>query len=233
MSAATVAIAVAPAVAGAVASHELNKNNSSGTTTPAQSASLSATSQTAGQQSQLAGYLQKQGMMTAPALGQAQSYYSTLLNGNRAAMQQAVSPEANAIADTTKGAQMNLERMGVTGGQKIQAMADLNRQAAGQQGQLTVGVRPAAAQQLTQIGQIGLGAQTGALSGLSGAASTYSNLLGQSTNIANTQYQRNQQMGQMVGGLVSTGLQTYANRNPGGGGVPSGSTGDWTTGIYS
>lgn len=180
-------------------------------TTEAQGQALQAQAGVAGQASNLSKYLQQQASYTTPALGRAMGYYDTLLRGNRAAMQQATAGAAGQISDTAKGAAMNLERMGVTGGQKVQAMADLARQSQGQLGQLSVGVQPGAAQALAGIGQTGLNTSAQALQGLSTAGNIYSSLIGGQRGLEQQQYGRQQQFGSMLGQMVGQGLNIASN----------------------
>jgi len=176
-----------------------------------QTALMQSQTRSADQATSLSKYLQKQAQYSAPAFGRAMGYYSTLLNGNRGAMQQAVAPEAAGITDAAKGATMNLERLGVTGGQKVQAQADLARQTGGQLGQLTVGLRPQAANALGNMGAQGMGFAGQALQGLTGAGSIYANALKQTTDIANTQYDRNKQTGASLAGLIMPTLNAWAS----------------------
>lgn len=174
--------------------------------TPQQQQAYSGATGAAGQMTGLSKMLQQQGALGAPAYGQAINYYQTLLQGNRGAMQAAVAPAANQIADNYKGSQMNLERLGIQGGQKLQAEAELNRQKAGQLGQLTVGLQPMAAQALGNLGVQGANmiGQAGNLQGQAG--NIYAGLLGQQTQMANTQYNRNQDFGSSLSKIVGQGL---------------------------
>ncbi len=188
--------------------------------TPQQQATYGQAMQTGKDMSSMSKYLMQQSKMGAPAYGKAVDYYSTLLGGDRAKMQQAVAPAAGQISDTYRGAQANLERMGIRGGGRDQAMAELNRQQAGQLGQLTVGMQPMAAQQLGQLGQQGMGFAAQGLQGLSSAGNLYSSLLGQQTRMADTQYDRNKEFGGSLGSLITSGLkgatEWWANRGDGG-----------------
>lgn len=96
-----------------------------------------------------------------PALGQATNYYSRLLNGDRAAMTGALTPEIGATNAVYAGANRSLDRAPAGAGRDI-ARAELGRERAGKIGSLVSGVRPMAAEALTGIGQnaaqMGIGA---------------------------------------------------------------------------
>lgn len=185
-------------------------------TTQAQGQTIGQAQGAAGDVSNLSKYLQTQGRMTAPALGRAMGYYETLLNGNRSAMNQAVAPESGRITDASKGAAMNLERMGVTGGQKQQAQADLARQTGGQLGQLTLGMRSQAAGALSDIGKTGLGLSGQALQGFGRAGDIYTNILRGQGQLENQQYGRQQDVGRSIGSLIGPAVDAFSGKFGGG-----------------
>lgn len=185
-------------------------------TTGAMGQTLQSGMNTAGNVSGLSKYLATQGQMAAPAFGRAMSYYQTLLGGNRAAMQQAVAPAAGQITDAAKGQQMNLERMGIVGGARDQARAEIARQAGGQLGGLTVGVQAGAADQLGRMGQAGLGMVSQGVQGLGTAGNIYSQLLSRQSGVNQMTYNRQQQQGSSLAGLIMPVLNTFANRSRGG-----------------
>lgn len=140
---------------------------------------------------------QNQYSAAAPAYGQALGYYSTLLGGNRSAMQQAVAPETQSINDIYGGSERNLERMGVRGGEAATAKADLARQQAGQLASLVGGVRPGAAAQLGSLGLSGVGGAGSMAGGAAGAAGSAAG--GNLNALENLQNQRNISYGNLFG----------------------------------
>lgn len=111
-----------------------------------------------------------------PATQGALAYYSKLLNGSRATMQQAVAAPTRQITDTYRGAEKSLERQGVRGGVAQTALAELSRDRAASIAGLTTGVQGQAADRLATIGS-DLTSQ--GMSGISGAASQFGSAAGQ------------------------------------------------------
>jgi hypothetical protein len=103
-----------------------------------------------------------------PAMQSSLSYYQTLLNGNRAAQQQAIAAPVAQLTDTFRGAERGLDRSMVRGGVRDMATADLHRDRANQIGQLTTGVQPLAAANLGQLGSAATGMASGPLSTAAG-----------------------------------------------------------------
>jgi hypothetical protein len=128
------------------------------------------------------------------------NYYRTLLNGNRAAMANATAAPRTQIQEGIRGAQANIQRLGLRGAARDVASADLNRQGASQISGLTTGVQPAAASALTSIG--GGQLQTGG-SMVSGSGNLFGNMLGQ--GYANRVYSRQQgaETGNKIGGFIA------------------------------
>ena len=124
-----------------------------------------------------------------PAMRTALNYYSTLLQGNRAAMNQAVAGPTAQITDMYRGAERNLERTGVRGGVKDLATAELGRDRTSKLAQLTTGVQPMAAASLGSLGGQATGQAQGATAGAGGL---YSQIMGQ-------QFQNRQNTNQMLG----------------------------------
>ena len=168
-------------------------------------------------QNSLANYLRKQSEETynlsAPAYGKAISWYQSLLGGNRTAMNQAVAPAVGQLNETYKGAERGLDRMGIRGGERDMARAELQRQKAGQIGGLTVGVQPAAADKLGQLGMQGMyaslnGSQASGSAGMN-AANIYDSLLRRS----DVQFGRDAETGQSLMSLIMPWLnQLMAQR---------------------
>lgn len=109
-----------------------------------------------------------------PAIQQASGYYSRLLGGSRAGLREAVAPEAAGIRDSYRGAGGAISRM-LRGGERDLAMGRLAQSQAGQLGGLTMGVRPAAA---GALGNLGMGSVYPGLTGGASAGSMYGGLLG-------------------------------------------------------
>lgn len=102
-----------------------------------------------------------------PYLQQAGGYYQPLLQGSRAAMSQAVAPEAGGITSVYRGAERGLERSGLQGGDLDLARAEMSRQRAGQISNLIPQARAGAASSLASLGAGALGASQGG-AGLAG-----------------------------------------------------------------
>ena len=133
-----------------------------------------------------------------PYLRQAGSYYSTLLNGNRAAMSQAVAPSVAQITGNYRGAQRGIEG-GLRGAARDYATAGLNRQRASQIAGLTTGVQPGAADALAKLGTQGM---QFAAPLLNTSGNVYTNLLAQGAQ--NRQYgrQEGEKTSGQIGGFV-------------------------------
>jgi hypothetical protein len=161
---------------------------------------------------QMGGDLFKAGM---PATQNALNYYTTLLRGNRAAMQMATAGPAAQLTDTYRGAERGLERAGVRGGEAATARAELNRDRANSIAQLTTGQQGNAAAALGQLG--GEATQTG-VRAVEGASIGYGNLAGQAGDRANqyTQNERSDWGG--VGRSIGEILKIWNQRRGGGGG---------------
>lgn len=179
---------------------------------PEESAALGGAQNVAGQLSSTGTNLIQQG---APLQGQAASYWSTLLGGNRAAMAQATAAPRAAITDVYRGAESNLTRSGVRGASRDVAKAELGRDRASQIAGLTTGVQPMAASALGEVG--------------SDLTRTGSNLLGQSGSIwgnllgagfANRKYgrQEGEKAGSSIGSFLFDILSGTIGKKFGGGG---------------
>lgn len=133
------------------------------------------------EQGQLAGQMRRQGgQLFATGMPQVQStidYYRTLMDGSRAARMNAVSGEAQDVAQAYAGADAAADR-NLQGGEREQAKAENARARAGQIARLTTGVRPGAAAALGQMGT-GLVGAAGQFQG--SAADITGSLLGNET----------------------------------------------------
>jgi hypothetical protein len=168
----------------------------------------------AGQQG-IASQLQGQGQQLygagMPAMRSALNYYSTLLQGNRAAMSQAVAGPTAQLTDMYRGAERNLDRQGIRGGGRDLAQAELGRDRAGQLARLTTGVQPMAAGALGQMGSSAVGQGLGATGAAGGQ---YGQILGQQfTNRQNT----NQMWGDAMGDVGGAAYDVWKMKSKGGG----------------
>jgi len=152
-----------------------------------------------------------------PAAQQSLSYYGTLLRGNRAAQAQATAAPRGAITDTYRGAERSLERSGLRGAGRDQAIADLNRDRAGSISSLVTGVQPGAAAALMQ-GGTNLISEGNAAFG--NAGSIYGGLLGQ--GFANRKYAREEgeKTGSSIGSFLFDILSGGFGKKGGGKGIP-------------
>lgn len=134
-----------------------------------------------------------------PAMRSALNYYQTLLQGNRAAMSQAVAGPTAQLTDLYRGAERNLDRQGVRGGSRDLAVAELGRDRTNQLAQLTTGVQPMAAANLGQLGSAATGMGSGPLAA---AGSSYANMAQQGFQQRQYSNQAWGQAAQNVGGLA-------------------------------
>lgn len=150
-----------------------------------------------------------------PGAQQAMGYYSTLLQGNRGAMNLATAAPRAAITDQTRGAERGLERSGLRGGIRDLASANLQRQSAGQIAGLTTGVQPMAAEGLSRLGTTLTGQGATAMSA---GGNIYSRLLGEGFD--NRKYARGEgeKTGSALGGLIFDVLNGTLNKKKAGGG---------------
>lgn len=155
-----------------------------------------------------------------PAAGRTAGYYSTLLGGDRAAMRAATAGPRGAIEDTYRGAARGIERSGLRGGSRDQALAELAREGAGKVAGLTSGVQPMAAEGLgnlagSLIGQGGANLGNSALTGQS-LLSQAGSMFGTQTQNKWNQYAAGQQQIQQWGALLAQLLEAQ-RRNTGAG----------------
>ena len=161
---------------------------------------------------QMGGDLFKAGM---PATQNALNYYTTLLRGNRAAMQMATAGPAAQLTDTYRGAERGLERAGVRGGEAATARAELNRDRANSIAQLTTGQQGNAA---AMLGQLGGDATSQGVRSVEGASIGYGNLAGQAGDRANQYTQNERADWGGVGRSIGEILKIWNQRRGGGGG---------------
>lgn len=155
-------------------------------------------------------FAKRQFTLAQPAYTRALGYYNTLLGGNRAAMGQAVAPEAASISDRYAGAQRGLERSFVRGGERDLAMAELGRSKAADLSSLIRDVRPRAAGAIAELGQSGmrdaLGFGGAAGQGFYGAGSIYGNLVGNERARAYDDWQRSFELGKAISSILGPWL---------------------------
>jgi hypothetical protein len=120
-----------------------------------------------------------------PYMRKAGGYYSTLLGGNRAAMQQATAAPRAMLQEQLRGQEGKLATSGIRGAARDVIGGQMSRDNAGKVAGLTTGVQPYAAEQLAK-----LGTDQAQLAGpmLANAGNIYSNLLGK--GFENRKYSR-------------------------------------------
>ncbi len=129
--------------AGSIGGSLLSKNPGGASDAQAQAAAATGANFQTGQQ------LTGQAM---PHLQAGLGYYRDLLSG-RSRQQAATAPAASNINQAFQGAQANVERGFLRGGEKDKAVADLNRDKVNNISRLYAGVQPAAASALMTGGQ--------------------------------------------------------------------------------
>jgi hypothetical protein len=210
--------AIVPAIGLAISAYSAYKNSkAAGKAGKAQEGLLNEQAASARQGREIGTGLVKQGM---PATSSALSYYSKLLQGNRAMMSQATAGANRQITDVYRGAERGLERQGVRGGERQTALAELNRDRAASIAGLTTGQQGGAASALADIG----GQMTSqGISGISGAASQFgsgANAYGQNARYYGGQAQADMAgVGRSAGELGKVGYDWWKNRGAGGGGT--------------
>ena len=173
-------------------------------------------------QTNLANQMQGQGAQlfgkAMPALTNTLNYYQTLMGkGGRTAAYAATAPAAENVSSVYGGAANNLLRSGVQGGERDTALADLNREKAGQMSRLVTGVQPMAAQGLAGLGTSLLG---GAGSFEGGASGIYGNQTAMGAANRKLGLQAGGQTSAGFGGLIAQLMNIYKGKN-----VTSGMTG--------
>ncbi len=108
-----------------------------------------------------------------PALGQAQSYYSSVAGGDPASLARATMPQVNASREAYSQAQKQIDMTAPKGGQRDQATTSLAQGQAGDLSRILTGGVQDAYTHLANIGQFGT---TGALQGLQTATGAGSSL---------------------------------------------------------
>lgn len=137
----------------------------------------------------------------APALSKASGYFSTLAGGNRAQITQAVAPDVQNINSVYGGTARTLSRF-LRGPTKDVAMADAERQRAGQIGNLFSGVRPQANTALAGIGESAVSGASGIFGSQAQLAQQAEEQSAQNTTAAGTGF----------GGLLFNLLKTFVKQ---------------------
>jgi hypothetical protein len=156
----------------------------------------------------------------------AANYWSTLLGGDKTAIQGAVGPSADLVRGSMNAAQRTIGNILPAGGERNLALAQNNQQGYSQLARLYAGVQPIAAGQLGQLSQIPLQAGVGTMG--QGAPQVAAGLQAQ-------QGAKGQAMqgAQGAGSLIYQGMNKLGNRNSGGSGKGSGSntSGNWASAL--
>jgi len=194
--------------AGALVGRQAQKNALK--RSPEEQAALKGAQGAANQLGRVGGELTQQGQDYQRKPGQ---YFETLLNGNRAAMSQAVAGPTAQITGNYRGAERNLQQQGIRGAARDQAAADLNRQRVSQIAGLTTGMQPYAAEQLAKLGQDNI--STG-VNALGQGGQLHSGLLGQ--GYTNRVYSRKEgaDTASAIGGLARDVGEVAFKKSPGG-----------------
>ena len=153
----------------------------------------------------LGGYAADSYEMSKPALQQAMNYYRTVANGSRSAINETNAPQIAQVQDIYKGAAGNIPYQ-MRGPQKDMALADLNRQKAGQLSMMPIQAKQNGVTNLANLGVQGMGlagnfsgAQTGALSGQSGSLNTMFGIQNDAMKAQNAAYSKiGENMGNML-----------------------------------
>lgn len=144
-------------------------------------------------------------------------YFRRIVNGNRAEMATALMPETSRINEMYTGA--NKGMFNLRGPTKDRQLAENNRQRLSSLGQMIGGARGSAASSLgqigSQLGQLGLGESAVGMSGMQGAGSIWSRLLGGAEERGLASDLASERTGQATGNLLFSVLR---NVNWGGGG---------------
>lgn len=144
------------------------------------------------------GMAKDQYSLASPAYGQAMSYYSRLLGGNRALAAQATAAPQAQITDIYRGAERGLDRGMVRGGARNLASAELNRDRAGKLSSLVTGVQPMAAENLSSLASEGFSNAQGFMAT---GINAYGGGANVASNIAQRARERQQQQNAMWSGI--------------------------------
>ena len=153
-----------------------------------------------------------------PAIQGAAGYYQRLM-GSRQAAQAATAPAAANISEAYKGAGAGVDRSFLQGGQRDQAIADLNRDKTSQIARLYAGVQPSAAAALGSLGTSAVG----------GANNVYGSIMGQGLDqrkfAEGVDTQNGQASGNILYSILKGGFNAWNNRSGGLSSIPNVSMG--------
>lgn len=176
------------------------------------------------------GDAQKQFGQANTSLDQSANYFSPLLRGGRAAIDQTLAPERAGITETYRGAGKALEQSGMRGGTRDVAGAELNRDRAAKLALLPSAARQGAASAMLQVGQTQgnmAATQAGTAANLFGNAtqakgvsgSGYNALLGDATDRWKTQNAAGGVAGGGIGSMIFDAIKSQGKK--GGGVLPN------------
>lgn len=174
------------------------------------------------------GDAQKQFGRANTSLDASANYFSPLLRGGRAAIDQTLAPERAGITETYRGAGKALEQSGMRGGTRDLASAELNRDRASKLALLPSAARAGAAESMMKLGgeQGNLAAtQAGTGANLYGGAATakgtgaygYNALLGSADRREYVQGQNAQTAGTGIGSMIFDAIKSKQGKSAGGG----------------
>jgi hypothetical protein len=104
-----------------------------------------------------------------PALDAAMKHYLTLAQGGRGEINSLLAPDRAAVNETARGTARGIEAHMAPGGQRDQAIADMNRQRQGQLGLMPMQARTDAMGKLAALGGQGMDRGYNFMSGAAGA----------------------------------------------------------------
>jgi hypothetical protein len=182
------------------------------------------------------GGAQKQFTSANNSLDQSANYFSPLLRGNRAAIDQTLAPERAGITETYRGAGQALEQSGMRGGTRDLATAELNRDKASKLALLPSAARAGAADSMMKLGGeqgqlAGTQANTGAnlFNAATGSKGTgaqgYGALLQSADRREYVQGQNAKEAGTGIGSMIFDAMKSKKGKSSGGLSLPTGSGG--------
>jgi len=134
----------------------------------------------------LQGYAKKQYALAEPAYTKALGYYSGLAGGSTAGIGQILAPDLASLSASYAGGEKGIERMGLRGGERDMARANLNQARTASIGSMFSNARRGAMEQLASLGAGGVSGVTGlgtaAIGGYGSAGNLFSSLLSNAYN---------------------------------------------------
>lgn len=174
------------------------------------------------------GGAQKQFTSANNSLDQSANYFSPLLRGGRAAIDQHLAPERAGITETYRGAGKAIEQSGMRGGTRDLANAELNRDRAAKLALLPAVARGNAAGAMLDVGQTQgsmAAAQAGTAANLFGSATQakggglagYGAMMNNATDQWKTQQAYGNQSGAGIGSMIFDAMKSQGKKSGGGG----------------